>query len=98
MAKSGPTTGEKTESTYIVLLKEDVDKDAHFAALRPHLFGISEIKGYYEILNVYAGTFSEETLDFLRASPDVEMIEEDAQLSLFGNEGETRTDSAKGIS
>ncbi|KAF6761767.1 hypothetical protein DFP72DRAFT_1151714 [Ephemerocybe angulata] len=89
MADSAPmiditrTTGEKKEPTYIVLLKEDVDMDAHFGVLRPHLSGISEIKGNYEFLNVYAGTFSEEVLDFLRASPDVEMIEEDALMSLF---------------
>ncbi|KAF6753519.1 hypothetical protein DFP72DRAFT_1046626 [Ephemerocybe angulata] len=70
------TTGEKEESSYIVLLKEDVDMDAHFGALRPHLVGISEIKDNYEYLNAYLGTFSEETLNFLRASPDVEMIEE----------------------
>ncbi|KAF5319031.1 hypothetical protein D9611_012723 [Ephemerocybe angulata] len=93
MADSAPTIdmahtteGKKKESTtYIVTLKKGVDKETHFAALRPHLFG-SEIKDIFKHLDAYSGTFSEETLDFLRASDDVKMIEEDAEtFSLFQN-------------
>ncbi|KAF6753522.1 hypothetical protein DFP72DRAFT_901916 [Ephemerocybe angulata] len=74
---------EKGPTTYIITLKKGVDKDAHFGALRPHLFA-SEIKVVFKHLDAYSGTFSEETLDFLRASPDVVRVEEDAEtISLF---------------
>ncbi|KAF6761858.1 hypothetical protein DFP72DRAFT_632751 [Ephemerocybe angulata] len=93
MADSAPTIdmartteGNKKETTtYIITLKKGVDKDAHFAALRPHLFD-SEIKDVFKHLDAYSGTFSEATLDFLRASDDVERIKEDAEtISLFQN-------------
>ncbi|KAF6753433.1 hypothetical protein DFP72DRAFT_901673 [Ephemerocybe angulata] len=81
---AGLTPVEEKEKSYIVHLQTGVDKEAHFRALRLHLHGTSDIKDDYKLRDMYSGTFDEETLDFLRASPDVERIEEDVLSSIFG--------------
>ncbi|KAF6753568.1 serine proteinase [Ephemerocybe angulata] len=73
---------KKEPTTYIITLKKGVDKDAHFGALRPHLFG-SDIKFTFKHLDAYSGTFTEEALGFLGASSDVKEIEEDTLFPLF---------------
>ncbi|OBZ73261.1 Proteinase R [Grifola frondosa] len=73
------TTGDKKDSSYIVRLKPGVDKSLHLTWLRERLSRNSEITHDYAsgFLNAFAGKFDEETLNMLRASPDVENISED---------------------
>lgn len=70
--------GEKNDSSYIVRLKTEVDKSTHLAWLRQRLGRSSQITHEYDsgFLNAYAGKFEDETLNHLRASPDVENISE----------------------
>ncbi|KAI0774216.1 serine proteinase [Fomes fomentarius] len=75
--------GNKKEGSYIVHLKAGVHKDTHLQWLRQRLSGNSEIKDNYSFLNAFSGTFNEDTLAVLRASSDVDRIEEDAAISLF---------------
>ncbi|OBZ71070.1 hypothetical protein A0H81_08992 [Grifola frondosa] len=72
------TAGNKKDSSYIVRLKPGVDKSVHLTWLRERLGRNSEITHDYNagFLNAFAGKFDEETLNFLRASPDVENISE----------------------
>ncbi|EMD30989.1 hypothetical protein CERSUDRAFT_120200 [Gelatoporia subvermispora B] len=72
-------SGDKKESSYIVRLKENVDKRTHLGWIRQRLSRNSSITyEYSDALRAYAGTFDEATLEHLRASPDVEEIYEDA--------------------
>ncbi|TBU26394.1 hypothetical protein BD311DRAFT_762557 [Dichomitus squalens] len=74
--------GEKKDSSYIVALKDGVDKEAHLKWLRERLSEQSRIENDYSFLNSYSGIFDDETLAVIRASPDVSRIEEDAQIRL----------------
>ncbi|TBU37440.1 serine proteinase [Dichomitus squalens] len=76
-------SGAKKESSYIVHLKASVDMAAHLQWLRQRLSGDSEINDDYSFMNAFSGKFNEQTLAALRASSDVERIEEDAEISLF---------------
>ncbi|OBZ72814.1 Aqualysin-1 [Grifola frondosa] len=79
MAQIERTAGDKKDSSYIIRLKSGVDKSVHLTWLRERLSRNSEITHDYHsgFLNAFAGKFDEETLNFLRASPDVENISED---------------------
>nr|BAC57455.1 serine proteinase [Grifola frondosa]BAC57966.1 serine proteinase [Grifola frondosa] len=79
------TAGDKKDSSYIVRLKPGVDKSVHLTWLRERLSRNSEITHDYTsgFLNAFAGKFDEETLNFLRASPDVENISEDSIVQGF---------------
>ncbi|OBZ73258.1 hypothetical protein A0H81_06727 [Grifola frondosa] len=79
------TAGNKKDSSYIVRLKPGVDKSVHLTWLRERLGRNSEITHDYNagFLNAFAGKFDEETLNFLRASPDVENISEDSIVQGF---------------
>ncbi|OBZ72820.1 Proteinase R [Grifola frondosa] len=86
------TAGDKKDSSYIVRLKPGVDKSLHLTWLRERLSRNSEITHDYTsgFLNAFAGKFDEETLNLLRASPDVENISEDSIVQGF----QTQQDNA----
>ncbi|KAF5349212.1 hypothetical protein D9756_009504 [Leucocoprinus leucothites] len=65
---SGETTGR-----HIVTLKEGVSKASLIAQIKQN----ATITHEFDIINGFAGHFDEDTLNALRASPDVELIGED---------------------
>jgi cerevisin len=69
--------GQVKPGSFIVKLKASVDKASHLSALSSHL-GESLVTHNYDsdFLNAFAGNFSMDALNTLRASPDVEFIEE----------------------
>ncbi|KAI0776909.1 hypothetical protein BD413DRAFT_490999 [Trametes elegans] len=77
--------GLKKEGSYIVRLKDGVDKAQHLRWLSTRLGAASTITHDYPaaFANAYAGTFGEAALDALRRSPDVARIAEDAIGELF---------------
>jgi len=72
--------------SYIVTLKENVDKTAHFNQLQPHFSSQCEITHNYSIIHGYAGSFTKETLAKVKSSGDVEKIEEDADTEYYGTD------------
>ncbi|KAI0366479.1 hypothetical protein BV20DRAFT_649057 [Pilatotrama ljubarskyi] len=77
--------GRKNEGSYIVHLKPGIDKAAHIEWLRGHFAEDDKITFDYPAAfsNSFAGKFCQETVDALRACPDVESISEDAVGSIF---------------
>ncbi|KAI0357074.1 subtilisin-like protein [Trametes cingulata] len=79
------TAGKRHEGSYIVRLKDGVDKAGHLKWLKERLSTTSRITHDYpvEFSNSFAGKFDEETLRVLRASDEVERISEDAIGEIF---------------
>lgn len=73
-------SGVKQEGSYIVTLGRSVSKSNHLRALRLR-FGaedkITHDDWNARVLNGFAAKLSPETIDFLRAHPEVARIEED---------------------
>ncbi|KAI0322635.1 serine protease [Amylostereum chailletii] len=70
----------ETSGRHIVQLKATASKDAHlewFDSVRTTGSSVTHADWDAEFLNGYAGQFDVATLNMLRASPDVESIEED---------------------
>ncbi|KAF9468269.1 serine protease [Collybia nuda] len=63
----------KTSGKYIVKLKDGASKSAVLGQLK----GGSAVTHDWKLLNGFAGTLDDETLNALRASPDVEYVSED---------------------
>ncbi|KAG8954820.1 subtilisin-like serine protease [Tulasnella sp. 419] len=76
--------GDKLEDSYIVKLKDGVNKKLTLAWLKSHLDAGSSITYDYEsnVLNGFAGKFSAATIDALASNKDVEYISEDAIFSI----------------
>jgi len=68
----GPTTGR-----HIVILRDDVSREAHLNASSYKTNGTSLITHEWDIINGFAGYFSAEDLENLRSHPDIASIEED---------------------
>ncbi|KAI0366477.1 serine proteinase [Pilatotrama ljubarskyi] len=77
--------GHKKENSYIVHLKDDVDKARYLRQLKGQLGANSTVEFDYPsgFANAFAGTFEEESLNIIRASSEVESIYEDAIGSIF---------------
>jgi len=77
--------GEWEEGRYIVKLKSTADKGSHMNWLSPHVAAddseVTHADWQSSIFHGYAGKFSESVTNHLRASPHVEYIETDAQIS-----------------
>ncbi|KAI0791170.1 serine protease [Abortiporus biennis] len=89
--------GKVKQGSYIVKLKDNVAKDHHLAWLIQHLNGdsVTHTEWQKDTLNGFAGRFSENTLNLLRSSPDVEYISEDGIVSI--NAVTTQTNAPWGI-
>ncbi|KAK7686101.1 hypothetical protein QCA50_010913 [Cerrena zonata] len=76
--------GEVNKGSFIVKLKENVSKEAHLEWLYQHAGpdAITHRDWQSDILHGFAGKFSNNVLDLLRANPDVESIEEDGIMSI----------------
>jgi len=80
---SGPiiqTVADKVENSYIVKIKDDVDKKDTLHWVKEHLDRDSKIVHDYEpaFFNAFAGFFSRDVLRLLRERDDIEYIREDA--------------------
>ncbi|KIJ48748.1 hypothetical protein M422DRAFT_247610, partial [Sphaerobolus stellatus SS14] len=65
--------------SYIVQLKDGVDKAIHLEWLKGYLGKNSRVIHIYEqFKHLYAAEFDKETLAFVRASPDVQDVQEDS--------------------
>ena len=63
---------------YIVTLKEDVSLASHVSSTQASIASTpSNITHELDIINGYAGAFTEEDLNDLRANPEIDSIEED---------------------
>ena len=63
---------------YIITLKEDVSLAAHVSSTQASIASTtSNITHELDIINGYAGEFTESDLDDLRANPEIDSIEED---------------------
>ena len=63
---------------YIVTLKEDVSLATHLSSTQSKIASTpSNITHEYSLINGYAGEFSVDDLNDLRANPDIDAIEED---------------------
>jgi len=63
---------------YIITLKEDVSLAAHISSTQASITStLSNITHELDIINGYAGEFSEDDLNDLRANPEIDSIEED---------------------
>ncbi|KAG8937172.1 subtilisin-like serine protease [Tulasnella sp. 418] len=73
-------TGAKEQDSYIVKLKDGVNKKLTLAWLQGHLGSNSSVTFDYEsnFINGFAGKFSSDTLDALASNKDIESISEDA--------------------
>ncbi|PSS34004.1 hypothetical protein PHLCEN_2v1908 [Hermanssonia centrifuga] len=79
------SAGEAKQGSYIVKLKDHVVKTNHLSWLSQHLGASSAVthaEWDTDFLHGFAGTFSTVALNALRASPDVEYIEEDGVMSI----------------
>ncbi|KAG8938447.1 hypothetical protein FRC03_007246, partial [Tulasnella sp. 419] len=79
------TTGAKDEGSYIVKLKDSVNKKLTLAWLKSHLGPDSFVTHDYEgsYFNAFSGRFNAETLQALAGNKDVEYISEDAIFTTF---------------
>jgi len=69
---------EPIPGNYIITLKEDVSLAAHINSIQARIASTpSNITHEFEIINGYAGEFSEDDLNDLRANPEIDSIEED---------------------
>ena len=63
---------------YIITLKDDISLAAHISSTQASIESTpSNIIHELDIINGYAGEFTEEDLNALRANPDIDAIEED---------------------
>ncbi|KAJ8457203.1 hypothetical protein ONZ45_g863 [Pleurotus djamor] len=82
-------SGERVADSFIVKLKAGASRRTVLKNL-----GLNATHEWNDALNGFAGKFSEQTLDALRASPDVESISEDGIMSIF----DTQTNAPWGLS
>ncbi|KAJ3483614.1 hypothetical protein NLI96_g6193 [Meripilus lineatus] len=90
--------GKVKQGSYIVKLKDNVSKSNHLTWLGKQLGSDSVTHNEWkkEVLNGFAGRFSERTLNLLRANPDVEYIAEDGIVSIDSTV--TQTNAPWGLS
>ncbi|KAG5640906.1 hypothetical protein DXG03_006680 [Asterophora parasitica] len=81
--------GGKTSGKYIVKLKEGVTKSKVFAQLKN-----SKVTHDWSVIHGFAGHLSDDAVNALRASPDVEYIAEDGIVTTFA----TQTNAPWGLS
>ena len=67
-----------TPNKYIITLKEGISRAAHLGSIQSEIASTpSKITHEFDIINGYAGEFSTDNLNELRAHPDIASIEED---------------------
>lgn len=70
---------------YIVTLKDGASRAAHVSSIQATIASTgSEITHEFNIINGYAGEFSTDALNELRADPDVASIEQEGTCSTSG--------------
>jgi len=62
---------------YIVTLKDGVSRAAHLSSITARFSAASKVTHQWDIINGFAGAFTEEDLKLLRNDPQVQSIEED---------------------
>ena len=76
-----------TPGKYIVTLKDGASRAAHLSSIQRKMASTSsKITHEFDIINGYAGEFSTDDLNELRADPDVASIEEDGTSHTFTTE------------
>ena len=79
-APSPLITVKKTKSAipgrYIVTFKNDVVRSAGVSSITSGISSQSKITHEWDIINGFAGTFTDADLEVLRSNPNVESIEE----------------------
>ena len=83
-------TVSKTENAipgrYIITLKEDVSLAAHVSSTQASIASTpSNITHELDVINGYAGEFSEDDLNDLRANPEIHSIEQDGTVQTCVN-------------
>lgn len=69
-----------TPGRYIVILKDGVSRASHISSIQSNtLSASSEVTHEFSIINGYAGKFSTDDLNELRANSDIASIEEDGR-------------------
>ena len=67
-----------TPGRYIITLKEGVSRASHLSSIQSNIVSTpSTVTHEFSIINGYAGEFSPDNLNELRAHPDIASIEED---------------------
>jgi len=70
---------------YIITLKEEVSLAAHVSSTQASIASTpSNITHELDIINGYAGEFSEDDLNDLRANPEIASIEQDSTVQTCG--------------
>jgi cerevisin len=72
-----PPLDEPVTRRHIVTLKDDVSCEAHVDALSRMLGPTSSVTHEWDVMNSFAGIFSEADLEGLRTNPNVSSIDED---------------------
>lgn len=76
--------GDSVPGRYIITLREGVSRVSHVNSVRNKFASTpSEITHEFSIINGYAGEFTVDDLEELRASPDIASIEEDGISGTF---------------
>lgn len=76
-----------TPGRYIITLKEGASRASHLSSVQSKIASTpSTITHEFNIINGYAGEFSPDDLNELRANPDVALIEEDGVSHTFVTE------------
>ncbi|KAG8862933.1 subtilisin-like serine protease [Tulasnella sp. 330] len=82
------TVADKVENSYIIKVKDDVNKKETMYWVKNHLDRDSKIVHDYdpEFYNAFSGFFSRDVINLLRDRDDIEYIREDALADLARNE------------
>jgi len=70
-------TRDAVPGRYIVTFKNDVNRVAGISSIAKKISPQSEVTHEWDIINGFAGTFTDDDLELLRSNPDVASIEED---------------------
>ncbi|KAI0077290.1 serine protease [Panus rudis PR-1116 ss-1] len=89
--------GQVKEQSYVVVLKNGVSKNAHLNWVHEHVGNntVTHAEWRADLLNGFAGKFTQSQLNQLRANPDIESIVEDGIFSI--NAAVTQTNAPWGI-
>lgn len=73
-----------TPDRYIITLKDGVSRPAHLSSIQRKMTSTSsKVTHEFDIINGYAGEFSSDDLNELRADPDIVSVEEDGTSHTF---------------
>ncbi|KAI0077286.1 serine protease [Panus rudis PR-1116 ss-1] len=98
--KSVDNATDAKNQSYIVVLNDNVSKQAHLNWVRQHLGNNSVTHGDWrsDVLHGFAGKFSEAGLNLLHANPDVKSVQEDHVVYAAQGNITTQFDAPWGLS